>query len=674
MSHRQAIHSLQGKKGLLQGSRHPHAKRESSAQEHGIPPAKRLRDLRVALCQGLFAPGRMDLNVKAQLAAVKEAEEAGAQVVLFPLLSLTGASLGSLVNNPGVLQAAEAALLELKAGLAKRRSLVVTSLPLSMDGQVFPSLVLLLQGVIQGVIPLPVDERYPWLRPYAQAGPYAGGDWLLEGRSYPVIGNGHFYLQALPWLSFQMTASHLAFDASSPALIQVLYDSAPGSLGHRERTAKQISALSEARRSAVLSLSSSQEESSSAASFTGHRAVAEAGQLLARSKDFSAEMLLVDLDLAHLEALRHSEGQQPSQSFAQPLSGSPSFAKAPYPAYKPLRRLAKHPFLPHPTADAVERQDFCESVFGLAAHALNTRLKRVGSHKLVLGLSGGLDSCLALMIALRAARRRAQGPEEIFCYLLPAFASSDRTQNNARRLAKACAVPFEEISLRKSLLQHFEDIGQDPDLHDLCYENAQARERSQVLMNLANRLGALVLGTGDLSEIALGWSTYGADQLSMFNVNAGIPKTMARYLCAYEAERYQAQNPELADLLFDIIDTPISPELLPGQAGEIAQKTEDVLGPYELHDFFLWHLLARHASPSRILELACHAFADSHAPAFIESCLRRFLKRFVRSAFKRQAAADGSFLGPVKLSQSLGFEMPSDLHEELLLADLDRKD
>jgi NAD+ synthase (glutamine-hydrolysing) len=335
-----------------------------------------------------------------------------------------------------------------------------------------------------------------------------------------------------------------------------------------------------------------------------------------------------------------------------------------------LRSIDKTPFVP---ADNAERQARCEEIFAIQTTALMKRLLHTGSQKVVLGISGGLDSTLALLVTVRAFDRLEWSRDDIIAVTMPGFGTTARTRNNAETLASELGVRLRSISIDAAVRQHFSDIGQDPDQHDITYENSQARERTQILMDLANQVGGLVIGTGDLSELALGWATYNGDHMSMYGVNASIPKTLVRYLIEWCADA--AFSGRVSEVLHDVCATPVSPELLPPDAaGDISQKTEDHVGPYELHDFFLFHVVRNQFAPRKILYLACRAFAEDYPREEIIKWLRLFYHRFFTQQFKRSCLPDGPKVGSVSLSPRGDWRMPSDASVALWLTELDRVD
>ena len=384
--------------------------------------------------------------------------------------------------------------------------------------------------------------------------------------------------------------------------------------------------------------------------------IAENGRVLAESPRYTEGLITADVDLGFLAAERRRmntfrENTSPHQVVPFHLEVK---------ALDLRRTVDPMPFVP---ADAALRDSRCEEILSIQAQGLARRVRHTHARSLVIGVSGGLDSTLALLVAARALRIEGLPSQNLLAVTMPCFGTTHRTHDNALKLAEALGCRLQEVNIEKAVRQHFQDIGLDETARDVTYENAQARERTQVLMDLANKSGGLVVGTGDLSELALGWATYNGDHMSMYGVNCSIPKTLIRYLVRYVADR--AENPLLREVLLDVLDTPVSPELLPPTDGEISQKTEDLVGPYELHDFFLYHLLRRGAAPGKILRLARIAFAGRYEDAVIEKWLATFLRRFFSQQFKRSCIPDGPKVGTVTLSPRGDLRMPTDASDEL---------
>ncbi|HBP38470.1 MAG TPA: NAD(+) synthase, partial [Clostridiales bacterium] len=392
-------------------------------------------------------------------------------------------------------------------------------------------------------------------------------------------------------------------------------------------------------------------ESSTDLVFAGHDLIYENGRCLAESNLFSTGLTTADIDVQLLVQERRRQntfvGSDPESHRRIDFSLIP--------AELPLRRLVPStPFVPADRQDLAAR---CEEILALQVNGLKKRLAHIACQSAVIGLSGGLDSTLALLVTARAFDSLGLARSGILAVTMPGFGTSDRTWQNACALAGKLGATLREIPIGQAVLGHFADIGHDPACQDTTYENAQARERTQILMDLANQMNGLVIGTGDLSELALGWATYNGDHMSMYGVNCSVPKTLVRHLVNYAASQ---SEPELRQVLLDVLDTPVSPELLPLMQGEIVQKTEHIVGPYELHDFFLYYLVRYGFTPAKIRRLARLAFAGQYEPAVIDRWLKTFLRRFFAQQFKRSCLPDGPKVGSVTLSPRGDWRMPSD--------------
>ncbi|EKY26257.1 NAD(+) synthase [Clostridium celatum] len=393
--------------------------------------------------------------------------------------------------------------------------------------------------------------------------------------------------------------------------------------------------------------------------FSGHLVISENGSILKQNDRFQRENEIITscIDIFRLNAERLK-----NLSYRDASKMVPFKAKNIYFNFKDTnikefdRYVDKHPFVP---SNEHEREERCKEIFNIQASALAKRLEHTNLKKAVIGISGGLDSTLALLVVVKTFKLLGIDNKNIIAITMPGFGTTDRTYNNALTLCKELGTDLREINIVDAALQHFKDIGHDKDIHDVTYENVQARERTQILMDLANKEGGLLIGTGDLSELALGWCTYNGDHMSMYSVNPSIPKTLVRYLVKYVAEK--ESNKEVSHTLLDILDTPVSPELLPkSEKGDIVQKTEDIVGPYELHDFFLYHFIKHGSSKERIQFLAEIAFKDDYSKEEINKWLDKFIYRFFTQQFKRSALPDGPKVGSISLSPRGDWRMPSD--------------
>ena len=393
--------------------------------------------------------------------------------------------------------------------------------------------------------------------------------------------------------------------------------------------------------------------------FSGHLIISENGSILKENDRFQRENEIITscIDVFKLNSERLKNLSYRSSSQIVPFKSkfiNFSFNNTKITNFN--RYVDKHPFVP---SNEHEREERCKEIFNIQSSALAKRLEHTGLKKAVIGISGGLDSTLALLVVVKTFKLLGIDNKNIIAITMPGFGTTDRTYNNALTLCNELGTDLREINIVDAALQHFKDIGHDKDIHDVTYENVQARERTQILMDLANKEGGLLIGTGDLSELALGWCTYNGDHMSMYSVNPSIPKTLVRYLVRYVAEK--ESNKEVSNTLLDILDTPVSPELLPkSDKGDIVQKTEDIVGPYELHDFFLYHFIKHGSSKERILTLAQVAFKDDYSKEEIEKWLDKFIYRFFTQQFKRSALPDGPKVGSISLSPRGDWRMPSD--------------
>ena len=595
---------------------------------------------------------------------IRDAAEQGCAAVCFPEFSMTGYTCGDLFRDRALLQSAEREL----AGLIERTAdldiFCAVGVPVPLKAALYNCAAVFHRGRLLG---LPAKENIPNYSEFYEArhftpGPKGTISCTYAGQTVP-LGQMVFPCDTVDGLAFGVE------------ICEDLWGVAPSSSGLVRSGATVVFNLScsdevvgkaEYRRELVRSWSghlcaayvyadAGFGESTTDMVFAGHDLIAENGTLLAESKLFTMGLTAAEVDVERLTQERRRMNTWQNAAPEEQLSAAP-FAYLPetIERFTPCREFAKTPFVPR---EDEGRKDRCELILTMQAVGLATRLSKIGCKELVLNLSGGLDSTLALLAAIRAFDRLNLPRTGIHALSLPCFGTTGRTKSNAQKLAEELGVDFREISIEKAVRQHFADIGQSEEKLDVTFENAQARERTQVAMDLANQCGGLVLGTGDLSELALGWATYNGDHMSMYGVNASIPKTLVRYLVRHEADR---SGEALKATLYDILDTPVSPELLPPKDGEIAQKTEDLVGPYELHDFFLYYLLRFAFAPGKIYRMACRAFANDYSPEVILRWLKVFYRRFFTQQFKRSCLPDGPKVGSVTLSPRGDFRMPSD--------------
>ena len=637
--------------------------------------------LRVAAAVPPLRVADVDFNLQGILDFARRAEAEGAQVVVFPELSLTSYTAGDLFHQHLLLDRATEALLALADASTRLRPLLVVGLPLAAEGRLFNTAAVIGEGAIHGLVPktyIPGYKEYYEERWFASARDLLATEVRLGDRVIPVgsdllfraRGSGDVVIGVeicedlwgpLPPSSFlALHGAHLIFNLSAS-------NELVGKADYRRSLVAQQSARAIC---AYVYASCGVGESSQDVVFGGHAMVAENGLVLGESRRFATDgdLLVADADIEHLRLDRER-----ITSFGDALHAFPSMdwrvvdVDLPPHAGTPLRRvLDPSPFIP---SDDAERNRRTEEILAIQTAGLVKRLSHSGIDHLVVGLSGGLDSTLALLVAVRAFDALGLPRTNILAVTMPGFGTSTRTRANAERLAHACGVAFETVDITDGCLQQFRDIGHDRTVQDVTFENVQARYRTMILMNKANQLRALVLGTGDLSEIALGWNTFNGDHMSHYNVNAGVPKTLVRHVVGWAAA--QPQFAAARAILNDVLSTPISPELVAGdQPGAVFQKTEEIIGPYELHDFFLYHFARWESRPAKIQALAEQAFAGRYDAATIHRWLRVFVTRFFGNQWKRSVMPDGPKVGSVALSPRGDWRMPSDADVALWLNDL----
>ncbi len=619
-------------------------------------------------------------NAASVVESARRAADRGADVILFPELCLTGYTCADLFLQERLLQAALEALRHVVEATADLHAPLVLGLPLEVRGRLLNCAAFVQRGRVLGLTAkshLPNTAEYYEQRWFCPAPHLPVETVQLWGESVP-IGAGLLYeAQDNPscvlgveicedlW-AVHPPSGDMALNGATLLLNLSASNEVLGKAAYRGNLVVQQSARCLA---AYAYVSAGPEESSTDLVFSGHSLIAENGVLLAEGERFrfGGSMLLADVDLDYLRHERRrnsvfgaSEARAASRRVAFSYGERNASAQN-----ELLRPLSSTPFVPH---EQGQRAAVCEEIFNLQATGLARRLRHVGSGRCVLGVSGGLDSTLALLVAVRACDILGNGRGDVLCVSMPGCGTSQRTYENATRLVHGLGASLRVIPIAQAVRQHFADIGHDPGVCDVTFENAQARERTQILMDLANQEGGIVLGTSDLSESALGWCTYNGDHMAMYHVNIGVPKTLVRHLVEWCAE--EVFSGEIAAILHDIRATPITPELLPADGAP--QETETSIGPYVLHDFFLYHMMRRGAPPSKVLFLACHAFAGEFAEQEIARWLGVFYRRFFAQQFKRSAMPDGPKVGSVALSPRGDWRMPSDADVRTWLDDLEQ--
>lgn len=590
---------------------------------------------------------------------VRNANREGVELLVLPELCLTGYTCGDLFLQERLLADAEAELIKLAEETEDCETVFCAGLPFRFGGKLYNAAAVLCKGRVLALVPKRNIPNYgefyelrhfsPWTEENTRA--------VLAGSEIP-FGNKFVFENATDALrTFGVEICEDLWVGDSPsvglaangAAVILNLSASDETVGKADYRRALVAAASAKLSSAYVYADAGEGESTTDMVFAGHELICENGVFLAETPPFGRVPATADIDLAALAHERLRMNTFRTRNDYDHIR----FELSPRENTKLLRKIEPLPFVPS-EPDARARR--CEEILGIQTAGLVRRMEAAHAKSLVVGISGGLDSCLALLVAVRAADAAEHGRKSVLAVSMPCFGTTSRTKSNAKKLCAALGVTFREIPIRRTVSSHFADIGQDPDNRNVVYENAQARERTQVLMDLANGMDGLVVGTGDLSELALGWATYNGDHMSMYGVNAGVPKTLVRHIVRTVADR--AEKP-LASVLLDILDTPVSPELLPAENGKITQKTEDLVGPYELHDFFLFHFLRRGAPPKKIFFLARLAFPET-PPETIKKWLITFFRRFFAQQFKRSCLPDGPKVGSVTLSPRGDFRMPSD--------------
>ena len=637
--------------------------------------------------------GDPSFNAQEIIRCVKLCESQGTGLIVFPELCLTGATCADLFYQESLYRAQLNALSEILAATAAMDCVIVCGMYFRLENRFFDCAAVLQRGQVMGLVPKmfpdPEIGGTRWFAP----GSVTIGSWgtvTLFGAEVPfgnllfVDADSDFALGIEIGSDFSAPISAGAQSCLAGAHIICNPAASPALMGEESRRRESVLHASKKNLCAYVLASAGPHESTGQAVYTGQSLVAESGDLLAENESlcFKNSIAVSEIDCERLRYERTKAGgfQECASAYSHPeyymtVALAPLRFKNDFSAM--LRQYSKTPYLPE---DPAAREEFCRTAFRIQSTALAGRLSHTGSSRIVLGVSGGLDSTLSLLVSAEAMKLLGKPASDILTVTMPGFGTTDATYTNALAMMKAIGAEIREIPIRDSVLQHFRDIGHDPSIHDSAYENAQARERTQILMDLANKENGLHLGTGDLSEEALGWCTYNGDHMSMYNVNGGVQKTLIRSLLKWFIETkltdgrktapFCADDNALARTLQSVLDTPVSPEHLPpDENGEIRQKTEEALGPYILHDFFLYHALMTGMPPAKLLAAACTAFRGDYEESFIKYCLARFYKRFFAQQFKRNCAPDGPKVAELILAPAAHI-MPSDADGSAWLSEL----
>ncbi len=605
---------------------------------------------------------------------MKEAAKLGAKLIVFPELCVTGYTCSDLFEHEILLNAAKQALFEIAEETKEIDALVFVGAPLAVDGKLYNVATAMNQGKILGLTSktfLPNYGEFYEMRQFTP-GPKTDREILVNGEKIPFGPNLLFQAKEMEEL---VVSAEICEDVWSPippsiqaamegATVIVNCSASDETIGKGRYRRELIQGQSARLIAGYIYANAGEGESTTDLVFGGHNIIAENGSVLAESKRFENGITCAELDLHRLtsERRRNTTFQLSEERILPRISFSIKKEETGL-----TRTFPSRPFVP---SSETERAYRCEEILTIQAMGLKKRLAHTHAGCAVVGISGGLDSTLALLVTARAFDLQGLDKKQIIAVTMPCFGTTDRTYQNACKMTVKLGATLKEVPIADAVNIHFRDIDHDPENHDVTYENSQARERTQVLMDIANAHGGMVIGTGDMSELALGWATYNGDHMSMYGVNASVPKTLVRHLVKYAAD--VAEDKELSEVLYDVLDTPVSPELLPPKDGEIAQKTEDLVGPYELHDFYLYYMLRFGYGPEKIYRLALQTFDGEYDAATIKKWLQTFCRRFFSQQFKRSCLPDGPKVGTVALSPRGDLRMPSDACATIWLKEAER--
>ena len=615
----------------------------------------------------------VEFNTQNIINAMEEAQKNGAKILVFPELCVTGYTCSDLFDHSVLLKASRKALLEIAENTNDKDMLVFIGAPLEVNGKLYNVAVAMNQGEIIGFTTktfLPNYGEFYEMRQFTP-GPQTVREITFEGKKIPFGPQILFQAEGMEEL---VVAAEICEDVWSPvppsiqaalegATVIVNCSASDETIGKDTYRRALISGQSARLISGYIYANAGEGESTTDLVFGGHNIIAENGTILKESSRYVNEIIYSELDLQRIT------GERRKNTTFQPLDEE-TLVRVPFTVEETktflTRTFPKKPFVP---SDEQTRAQRCEEILTIQAMGLKKRLAHTNARTAVVGISGGLDSTLALLVTARAFDMLGRDKKDIIAVTMPCFGTTDRTYQNACEMSKKVGATLIEVPIADAVNVHFRDIGHDPEDHSVTYENCQARERTQVLMDIANKTWGMVIGTGDLSELALGWATYNGDHMSMYGVNASVPKTLVRHLVKYAAD--DTKDEALKNVLYDVLDTPVSPELLPPKDGDIAQKTEDLVGPYELHDFFLYFMLRFGYEPSKIFRIACMTFDGEYDKETIFKWLETFCRRFFSQQFKRSCLPDGPKVGTVALSPRGDWRMPSDACVAVWMKDLE---
>ncbi len=603
-----------------------------------------------------------EYNTKEIIKIIRQARDEEASLLVLSELAVSGYTCGDLFLQDPLLDESLRGLMEIKRETKGMDMVVIVGCPLVVEHKLYNCGVFLFDGRILGVVPkihLPNYGEFYEARHFAK-GKREVKDILLDGEYVPFGANILLECTNIPELTIAMEICEDLWVPLPPSTYHALAGATVicNPSASVEITTKEIyrSALVSNQSARLLSgyvyANAGEGESTTDVVYSGHHLICENGTVLAEAKRFVNDVIYADMDVKRLAAERRKMTtffEEESEEYR-----SVPFI-LPIKVNQLTRKFPKNPFVP---SSREEREKRCDEILSIQSMGLKKRLEHTNCTHAVVGISGGLDSTLAVLVTVRAFDMLDIPRENIICVTMPCFGTTDRTYQNAVSLIHELGATLKEVNIEKAVRQHFKDIEHEEDVHDVTYENSQARERTQILMDIANKYNGMVIGTGDMSELALGWATYNGDHMSMYAVNCSVPKTLVRYLVLYYAET--VENKELSDVLMDVLDTPVSPELLPPVDGVISQKTEDLVGPYELHDFFLYYMLRFGFPKAKLYRMAKLTFAGDYDDEAIQKWLDKFYWRFFSQQFKRSCLPDGPKVGSVAVSPRGDLRMPSD--------------
>ena len=629
--------------------------------------------VKVAAATPKIAVADCKKNVEVILESIREMEEKGAKVMVLPELCITGYTCADLFWQGRLLEEAEESLQKIANETADVDALIFVGLPLEVYGKLYNVAAVLNRGELLGIVP---KKYLPNYNEFYEARHFTPGEETAEeitlfGRTVPFGMNLLFSCEDMPHLTVAAEICEDLWAPEPPSVRHALAGatvivnlSASDEMVGKDSYRRNLVATQSARLVCGYLYSTAGEgESSQDLVFGGQNLIAENGVMLAEARRFHNETVCTELDVDRLVSERRRMTTYPAQkdSGYRRISFSLRMEETVL-----TRFVDPQPFVP---SDKRNRELRCDEILNIQAMGLKKRLEHTHCRSAVIGISGGLDSTLALLVTVRAFDMLGLPRGQILSVTMPCFGTTDRTYQNACQLTRCLGATLKEVDIKEAVTIHFRDIGQDMENHDVTYENGQARERTQILMDLANQTGGMVIGTGDLSELALGWATYNGDHMSMYAVNSSVPKTLVRHLVRYYADTCGEEK--LERILLDILDTPVSPELLPPKDGVISQKTEDLVGPYELHDFFLYYMMRVTYEPKKLYRVAKYAFQGQYEEEVILKWLKIFYRGFFAQQFKRSCLPDGPKVGSVAVSPRGDLRMPSDACVRIWLEELE---